>query len=162
MDTKVLDKYVKTQIKDSYPTKHTTKIKKLHPNAVLPQYAKTDDAGADLVATEVEASPFSDEVVIKTGIAIEMPIGYVGLVFPRSSISKTGLSLKNSIGVIDNGYRGEIILKFRQHGSLTNLYKVGDRVAQLMIIPFQQHTFEEVNELSETERGSGGFGSSGS
>jgi dUTP pyrophosphatase len=97
-------------------------------------------------------------VTYDTGIAIEIPQGYVGLLFPRSSVSKTVLTLSNSVGVIDSGYRGSIMFKFR-YPEEGPVYEVGDRVGQIIIMPYPQISFEEVEELSETERGEGGFGS---
>ena len=91
---------------------------------------------------------------------MEIPEGHVGLLYPRSSISKTSCSLRNAVGVIDSGYRGEIMLKFSCSTNL-NIYNVGDRVAQLIIMPYPQVQFEEVEELSDTDRGEGGFGSTG-
>jgi dUTP pyrophosphatase len=137
------------------------KIKKTHSDSVIPSYAKTGDAGMDLVATTI----ISEEVFQITyglGIALEIPEGFVGLVFPRSSIRKTDLSLTNCVGVIDSGYRGELQATFRkERGVASRKYEVGDRVAQLMIIPHPTIEFNEVNELSNTERGEGGFGSTG-
>jgi dUTP pyrophosphatase len=136
-------------------------IKKIHPEAVIPSYAKNGDAGMDLVATSI----ISEEVFQITyglGIALEIPEGFVGLVFPRSSIRKTDLSLTNCVGVVDSGYRGELQATFRKHrGVVSTSYAVGDRVCQLMIIPHPTIEFNEVNELSNTERGEGGFGSTG-
>jgi dUTP pyrophosphatase len=133
------------------------KFKKLHDLVEKPTYAKPGDAGMDLTAVKIEKDAYGN-AVIYTGIALEIPEGYVGLVFPRSSISKYDMHLRNSVGVIDSGYRGEIMLKFSflEDG---NLYQMGDKVAQVIIIPYPQITFEEVEELSETERGEGGFGS---
>jgi len=133
------------------------KIKKLHELVEIPTYAKPGDAGMDLTAVSIEKDAYGN-AVIHTGLAVEIPEGYVGLVFPRSSISKYDMHLRNSVGVIDSGYRGEIMLKFSflEDG---NLYQMGDKVAQLIILPYPQITFEEVDELSETERGEGGFGS---
>ena len=135
------------------------KIKKLHPDAKMPRYAKPGDACVDLYSIHLEKDKNQNDVH-RTGIAVEIPDGHVGLLFPRSSISKTSCSLRNSVGVIDSGYRGEIILKF---GCISNLdcYKPGDRVGQLLILPYPQIEFEEVYELSETSRGIGGFGSTG-
>jgi len=140
-------------------------IKKLHPNAVVPKYAKTGDAGLDLTAI---SKSFDDagNVVYGIGLAVEIPAGYVGLIFPRSSNAKTDLYLTNHVGVIDSGYRGELMFKFRISDSAKNfqearLYEVGDRVGQLIIIPYPSIEFEEVEELSDSERGAGGFGSSG-
>lgn len=138
------------------------KIKKLHPDAVIPKYAKEDDAGMDLVATEI-INETSDQVTYGTGLAMEIPEGFVGLVFPRSSIRKYDLSLSNSVGVIDSGYRGELQVTFKKTKQYTSAtYNVGDRVAQIMIIPRPYINFVEAKELSSTERGDGGFGSTGS
>lgn len=140
------------------------KFSKLHPNAIIPKYAKPGDAGMDLTA--VEASEADGMFVYKTGLAAEIPEGHVALIFPRSSISSKDMSLANSVGVIDSGYRGEIIAKFRPHWNgklVASAYQVGDRIAQMIIIPFPQIETEEVpyEELTKTERGKGGFGSSG-
>jgi dUTP pyrophosphatase len=133
------------------------KFKKLHPLVEDLHYAKPGDAGMDLTAVDISKDEFGN-VVCYTGIAVEIPEGYVGLIFPRSSISKYDMHLRNSVGVIDSGYRGEIMVKF---GFLPDgkLYSMGDKIAQLIILPYPQITFEEVAELSETERGEGGFGS---
>jgi dUTP pyrophosphatase len=136
-------------------------IKKLHPNAVIPTYAKDGDAGMDLVATEITSNTTFD-VSYGTGISLEIPEGFVGLVFPRSSIRKYDLTLSNSVGVIDSGYRGEIQATFKKTNGLDSLsYKVGDRIAQIMIIPYPSIDFQEVEYLSNTQRGEGGFGSTG-
>ena len=134
------------------------KIKKLHPNAIIPEYAKIGDAGLDLTAVDFEVAGL--HITYKTGLAIAIPEGFVGLLFPRSSVYKTGQYLTNSVGVIDSGYRGEIMLKFSQNDS-PNMYKTGDRVGQLIIIPYPQVNFEEVEDLDTTDRGQGGFGSTG-
>jgi dUTP pyrophosphatase len=136
-------------------------FKKLHPSAISPCYAKQGDAGMDLIATSViSEEPF--QIVYGTGIAVEIPEGYVGLVFPRSSIRKYDVSLVNSVGVIDSGYRGEIQVTFRKkRGVVSKKYDVGDRVCQLMILPFPSVTFIEKDELSSSERGEGGHGSTG-
>ena len=134
------------------------KIKKIHHAAVIPTYAKDGDAGMDLVITSIITRNEGD-VTYGFGIALEIPKGFVGLVFPRSSIRKTDLILSNSVGVIDSGYRGEIQATFKRTG-LTK-YAVGDRGAQIMIIPHPTIEFNEVSELSNTERGEGGFGSTG-
>jgi dUTP pyrophosphatase len=137
------------------------KIKKLHNNAVIPKYAKEGDAGLDLVATEIiNKDPF--QITYGTGLAMEIPTGFVGLVYPRSSIRKYDLSLTNCVGVIDSGYRGEIQATFRRHkGVASKDYEVGDKIVQMIIVPYPYIQFIEVDELSETERGTGGFGSSG-
>lgn len=154
------------------------KIKLLVPEAVIPQYAKPGDAAMDLVATSfhVEKTTIVDanedgenEVVYEdsfrfyeygTGLSLEIPEGYVGLIFPRSSVSTKGLSLANSVGVIDSGYRGEIKLRFYDN-VWPFPYKVGDKIGQIMIIPYPQIEFEEVEELSTTSRNANGFGSTG-
>ena len=139
------------------------RIKKLNPNAIIPTYAKEGDAGMDLVATSMNFD--GTQITYGTGLAIEIPEGFVGLVFPRSSIRKTNLQLSNSVGVIDSGYRGELQATFNKIQGIDNVerenYKVGDRVCQIMIIPHPTIELNEVNELSNTERGEGGFGSTG-
>ena len=137
------------------------RIKKLNENAVIPSYAKDGDAGMDLVATKIISNTTFD-VTYGTDLAMEIPNGFVGLVFPRSSIRKYELILSNSVGVIDSGYRGELQATFKKENGLDSLaYKVGDRIAQIMIIPHPPIEFDEVDELSDTERGDGGFGSTG-
>jgi dUTP pyrophosphatase len=139
------------------------KIKKLNENAVIPQYAKDGDAGMDLVATSI-ISETDTQITYGIGLALEIPYGFVGLIFPRSSVRKTRLMLSNCVGVIDSGYRGELQATFNkvnQNSQSENDYKVGDRIAQIMIIPYPPIQFVEVDELSETERGEGGFGSTG-
>lgn len=135
------------------------KIKKIHPDAVVSQYAKEGDAGLDLTAISVNMLE-SGAFEYATGLQIEIPEGYVGFVFPRSSIHKTGMRLANSVGVIDSGYRGEILCTFKEDAKLP-LYSVGDRVAQLIILPYPNIQLEEVDELSQTERGEGRYGSTG-
>ena len=137
------------------------RIKRLNENAVIPSYAKDGDAGMDLIATSIIGEePF--QITYGLGVALEIPKGFVGLVFPRSSIRKTDLSLTNCVGVIDSGYRGELQATFRKHkGVASKTYEVGDRIAQIMIIPHPEIEFEEADELSDTERGDGGFGSTG-
>lgn len=135
------------------------KIKKLHEDAVIPKYAKFGDAGMDLTAIDVVADEHT--ITYKTGIAIEIPRWHVGLLFPRSSVYKTGQSLTNCVGVIDSGYRGEIMMKFTL-SPYQREYDIGDRVGQLIIMPYPKIVFEEVEELTETSRGSGGYGSTGS
>jgi dUTP pyrophosphatase len=137
------------------------KIKKLNSDAVIPTYAKSGDAGMDLVATNILSNTTFD-ITYALGIALEIPEGFVGLIFPRSSIRKYDLTLSNSVGVIDSGYRGELQATFKKTNGLDSLsYNAGDRVAQIMIIPHPPIEFEEVNELNNTERGEGGFGSTG-
>jgi dUTP pyrophosphatase len=157
---------IKSQVEEQV-NRFEVKVKKLHPDAVVPKYAKDGDAGMDLVATNIISNTTFD-VTYGTGIAMEIPKGYVGLVFPRSSIRKTDLSLTNCVGVIDSGYRGEIQATFKKIFGKNDVrldeldYNVGDRIAQIMIIPYPSVTFIEVDELSQTDRGEGGFGSTGS
>lgn len=139
-------------------------IKKLIPEAIIPSYAKEGDAGMDLTAT----SKFIDEygcLTYGTGIAVAIPKGYVGLIFPRSSVSKKGQTLVNSVGVIDSGYRGEILLKFKPTMSyddpISTEYSMGEKIGQLIVLPYPKVVFKEVDSLSETDRGDGGFGSTG-
>ena len=134
------------------------KIKKLHQDAVIPSYAKDGDAGMDLTAIDVSAS--SGHITYHTGLAIEIPRWHVGLLFPRSSVYKTGQSLSNCVGVIDSGYRGEIMMKFTLSPTGQE-YNIGDRVGQLIVMPYPKIEFEEGKELSDSQRGDGGFGSSG-
>lgn len=170
------------------------KIKRLSPDTVIPAYAHATDAGLDLTAVSKEYDN-DGNVVYGTGIAVEIPEGYVGLLFPRSSNSKKFLQLSNSVGVCDSGFRGEIMFKFRctcqsnlpsnlsdisslinndgfsgQDGlcvKINNLhylsreYQVGDRIGQLIVMPYPKVEFEEVDELSPSDRGEGGYGSTG-
>ena len=137
------------------------KVKKLHSNAIIPSYSKIGDAGMDLTITSIiENTSFS--VSYGFGLSMEIPKGFVGLIFPRSSVRNYELSLTNCVGVIDSGYRGEIQATFRKHSGLDSIsYKVGDRGAQIVILPYPQVTMVESSELSNTERGEGGFGSTG-
>ena len=143
------------------------KIKRLDERAIVPSYSKKGDAGMDLTAINISKDNVGN-ITYHTGLAIEIPEGYVGLLFPRSSICKKQQFLTNSVGVLDSGFRGEILAKFKPvMGSYetilelfeSNEYEVNDRVVQLIILPYPQIEFEEVEELSDTERGYGGFGS---
>ena len=172
------------------------RIKKLNDNAVIPSYAKDGDAGMDMVATSRWIDKYGN-YCYGTGLAIEIPEGYVGLIFPRSSVSKTTMSLCNSIGVIDSGYRGEIIFKFKPtlavgsydeddmgdtwhlkdscivipgdnpylHPNIgfwdLDVYNIGDKIGQLIILPYPKIELLESEELSDTDRGEGGFGHTG-
>jgi dUTP pyrophosphatase len=137
------------------------KIKKVHPDAVKPKYANESDAGMDLVATSIIENT-SFQITYGLGIAMEIPDGMVGLVFPRSSIRNTELILSNSVGVIDAGYRGELQATFNKLNGLDSIaYNVGDRIAQIIIVPHPIVQIVEVDELSESKRGIGGFGSTG-
>ena len=137
------------------------KLKKLHEDAKVPRYAKPGDAGMDLFVTDVAVG--DKYIQYYTGIALEIPEGHVGLLFPRSSNSKKDLVLANSVAVIDSGYRGEILFRFKKLMHNPNIdfktYAKGDACGQIIILPYPQVEFEEVFELSETERGEGGFGS---
>ena len=145
------------------------RVKKLVENAVIPQYAHDTDAGLDLVATSVEQDEYGN-IVYHTGLAFEIPEGYVGYIFPRSSLSKYSLRLTNCVGVIDSGYRGEVMFKYEPKNTYTvglvkkisgEIYQVGDRVGQLIIMPYPKINLVESDELSSTDRNEGGFGSSG-
>lgn len=163
------------------------KIKKLHKDGVIPSYAKPGDAGLDLTAVS-KVYDSDGNVTYGTGIAFEIPEGYVGLLFPRSSNAKKDLILSNSVGVIDSGYRGEVFFKFKpapfytaadaeeahdtdyfgeitlpqnkdEHYDGISEYNVGDRIGQIIIMPYPTVLLEEVKELSTSVRGEGGFGS---
>lgn len=141
------------------------KIKRLAENAVVPTKAHPTDAGFDLTAT-LRFLDHDGNIVYGFGLAFEIPDGYVGLVFPRSSICKKDLALSNAVGVIDCHYRGEIFAKFKPTSNILGktsprMYKEGERCAQIIIIPIPQVEFEEANELSATDRGDGGYGSTG-
>jgi len=137
------------------------KVKKLDSSAVVPTYSKVGDAGMDLTITrEIENTTFS--VSYGFGIAMEIPKGFVGLIFPRSSIRNQDLILSNCVGVIDSGYRGELQATFKKTNGLDSIkYKVGERGAQIVILPYPTIYMTEVPELSNTERGDGSFGSTG-
>lgn len=144
------------------------RIKKLHPDSVIPQYSKPGDAGLDLTAIDdglmVHESVTGVESYMEysTGLAIEIPEGFVGLIYPRSSITSKALMLKNAVGVVDSSYRGPIKLRFARFSNIKeNLYSKGDRIGQLIIIPIPKVELVEVSELSETDRGAGGFGHTG-
>jgi dUTP pyrophosphatase len=170
------------------------KIKKLSENAVIPSYSKPGDAGMDITCTSRHFDA-EGNVVYGTGLAFKIPEGYVGLLFPRSSNAKKDLTMSNSVGVLDSGFVGEVLFKFKpsaffadddvselgEVGKVSNtfdytllpkgfnqdwsykysLYEVGDRVGQIIIMPYPKVTFEEVLELPTTERGDGGYGSTG-
>lgn len=135
------------------------KIKKLNPNAAVPKYAKPGDAGMDLTVTHCCLR--DNKWYVGFGIAMEIPEGYVGLIFPRSSIHKTGCRLTNCVGVIDSGYRGEISAVFDVRHWRNAAYQKGERAAQIIIMPYPQVEFVTVDKLSTTERGEGGYGSTG-
>ncbi len=137
------------------------KFTKLHMDAVKPFKAHKTDAGFDLTACWVEEDRKRGIVTYHTEIAVEIPEGYVGLLFPRSSVYKHQLQLANSVGVIDSGFRGEIQLKYRVVQPHISRYSFGERVGQLIIMPIPDVEFEEVEQLDSSDRGEGGFGSSG-
>ena len=156
------------------------KFKKLNENAVMPKKAHPTDAGFDLVATSREFDEYGN-IVYGTGLAVEIPERYVGLAFPRSSVSKYDIVMANSTGIIDAHFRGEMKFKFKmaiEAGKLVTegagehifaqttypknrVYNVGDRIAQLIIMPIPEIEFEEADELTATDRGDGGYGSTG-
>lgn len=156
------------------------KIQKLSLTAIMPTRANTGDAGLDLYAdiinvqsngistplnklTDDEFNLPIDFIEYGTSIAVEIPEGYVGLLFSRSSITSKDLMLKNCVGVIDSGYRGEIKMRFQPTNILwnDNIYKIGDKIGQLVLVPFISLETELVNKLGESQRGESGFGSSG-
>lgn len=135
------------------------KIKKLDPKAVVPRYAHDTDAGLGLMAVSKQME--NGNFVYGTGLAFEIPDGFVGLLFPRSSNAKKDLLLSNSVGILDSGYRGEVLFKFKPTATNPQNYSIGERIGQLIILPYPKIEFEEVEELSKTERGTGGYGSTG-
>ena len=137
---------------------------KLHPDAVMPTYGSPSAAGADLYALSEEEILIEagKTVFIRTGLAMEIPEGYVGLIFARSSMgAKRNLAPANKVGVIDSDYRGEIKVVLHNHGAIDQVIAPGERIAQLAIVPYLRAEFEECSSLSDTERGEGGFGSTG-
>ena len=140
------------------------RIKKLNDNAVMPAKAHATDAGFDLYCTSIEIDLEKRQLVCHSGLAFEIPDGHVGLIFPRSSVSNKPLMMANSVGVIDSGYRGEVTAKFNitdMKEIYANNYQVGDKIAQMIIIPYPEISFIESDDLSDSERGSGGYGSTG-
>lgn len=138
------------------------KIKRLSPDAILPSYARKGDAGLDLCAAEtVDIAP-GERHLVKTGIAIELPLGTEAQIRPRSGLAlKHGITVLNAPGTIDQGYRGEIAVILINHGKTSFSVKIGSRIAQMVIHPVSTVMLEEILVLSETARGSGGFGSTG-
>lgn len=140
------------------------KIKKLNNNAVIPTYGTEFSAGADLYACIEEPVSLApgETVLIKTGLSMEIPAGYAGLVYARSGLAtKKGLAPANKVGVIDADYRGEIMVALHNHSNTTAIIESGERIAQMVITPFLTANFITVDELEETLRGTGGFGSTG-
>lgn len=142
----------------------TVTIKKLDPRATTPTYGSEQAAGADLYAVtdgDVTIAP-GETVLIHTGLSMELPVGYVGLIYARSGLaSKKGLAPANKVGVIDSDYRGEFLVALHNHSNAPQTIIHGERIAQLVIAPYLTAVFQEVSTLSETERGAGGFGSTG-
>ena len=147
----------------------TLKVKKLDPRAVVPKFATEGAAGMDLTAITLdvvmaeggEYNPNRNKFVYGTGLAFEIPQGYVGLIFPRSSIHKTPMVLTNCVGVIDSDYRGEVKFVFSRNDLDGDVYGIGDRVGQLVLVQLPRIEVEEAETLSDTARGTGGFGSTG-
>ncbi len=144
--------------------KFNVNIKKLNDNAVIPTYGTEYAAGADLYACMEEAVTINpgETYFVKTGIAMEIPEGYAGLVYARSGLAcKKGLAPANKVGVIDSDYRGEIMVALHNHSNVPVSVESGERIAQLVITPYITAVFNQVEELEDTERGEGGFGSTG-
>lgn len=140
----------------------TIKFKRLVPHANEPEYASDRAAGLDLYAADYNYDNDTKFHEYGTGIAIEIPEGYEAQLRPRSSISKTSLIMCNSPGTIDSDYRGELIFRFKDIDNRGLIYSVGERIGQIILVPIPRITLEEVSELSDTKRGAGGFGSTGS
>lgn len=136
-------------------------IKKLVAHAQIPEYATEGSVGMDLVATDYRYDYDKKVHEYGTGIALQLPVNFEAQIRPRSSISKTSLILANSVGTIDTDYTGELIVKFKEIDDRGMFYEVGDRIAQLIIVPVPKIKLVEIQELSSTERGTGGFGSTG-
>lgn len=139
-------------------------IKKLSSKAILPSYGSEYAAGADLYACvdeELNINPH-ETVLVPTGLAVELPLGFAGLIYARSGLAtKKGLAPANKVGVVDCDYRGEVKVALHNHSEVAQTVAVGERIAQLVIMPYLTAEFVESDELSETVRGAGGFGSTG-
>ena len=143
---------------------NTVKVKKLYDHAKLPKYGTEFSAGADLCACLTEPITIlpGETKMISIGIAMELPVGYAGLVYARSGLaSKRGLAPANKVGVVDCDYRGEFFVPLRNHSAEPQTIEPGDRIAQMIITPYYTANFVEAEDLSETERNQGGFGSTG-
>lgn len=144
--------------------KQAVNIKKLNPNATIPTYGSDYAAGADLYAciyAPITIEP-GETFMVKTGLAMELPEGYAGLIYARSGLaSKRGLAPANKVGVIDSDYRGEVMVALHNHSNSPQKIEPNERIAQLVITPYIQGVFSEVDDLSDTARGEGGFGSTG-
>ncbi len=140
------------------------RIKKLSENAVIPTYGSEFSAGADLYACLEEAVTIEpgNTYLVKTGLAMEIPEGFAGLIYARSGLaSKKGLAPANKVGVVDADYRGEIMVALHNHSNVAAVVEPGERIAQMVIAPFLKAEYNVVEELSDTVRGAGGFGSTG-
>jgi len=144
---------------------NTVKVKKLDDRAVMPKRGSEFAAGADLYAVcdgELVIAP-GQTVLVHTGLALEIPAGWAGLIYARSGLAtKSGLAPANKVGVVDSDYRGEVMVALHNHSGESRTIATGERVAQLVITPYLPAVFEEADELSDTQRGAGGFGSTGS
>ena len=156
-------KYISKKIQQNYKIKETIKVVKISPNAKLPYKGSDDAAGYDLCASLEQSNiliPAHETVKINTGLKMEIPKGYAGLIYARSGLAtKEGLAPANKVGVVDSDYRGEIIVALHNHTNENKIVNNGDRIAQLVITPFKDCVFYETDELNETKRGDGGFGS---
>ena len=144
--------------------KETVRIKKLDDRAVIPTYGSAFSAGADLYAVtdeDITIMP-GETILIHTGLSMEIPVGYVGLIYARSGLaSKKGLAPANKVGVIDSDYRGEFMVALHNHSTISHTISHGERIAQLVLMPYLAADFVETDALSDTDRGAGGFGSTG-
>lgn len=140
------------------------KVKKLRENAILPTYGSAEAAGADLYAcldADIMIAP-GESVFVPTGLSMELPKGFAGFIYARSGLAcKRGLAPANKVGVVDSDYRGEFIVVLHNHGAETQKISHGERIAQLVITPVLTPMYEETEELSDTQRATGGFGSTG-
>lgn len=140
------------------------RVKKLNSKAILPTYGSAEAAGADIYACvdgDVVINP-GDTVFVPTGLAMEIPKGCAGLIYARSSMgAKRGLAPANKVGVIDSDYRGQVMVALHNHGAFAQTIGYGERIAQLLVTPVYTPGFLEAEELDDTQRGIGGFGSTG-
>lgn len=144
---------------------NSIRVKKLHPAAKLPSYGSAEAAGADLYACLEETVTVApgESIFVPTGIAMEVPAGCAGLIYARSGLAcKRGLAPANKVGVIDSDYRGQIVVVLHNHGSQPQTVEHGERIAQMVITPVLTPPYMEAEELSDSDRGTGGFGSTGS
>ena len=144
--------------------KYSVRIKKLDEKAIIPTYGSEFAAGADLYACLNEALTINphETILVHTGVAMEIPTGFAGLIYARSGIaSKRGLAPANKVGVVDSDYRGEIMVALHNHSAIPQTIESGERIAQLVIAPYVVADFVLSDELDDTERGAGGFGSPG-